>query len=294
MSASILVTGATGNVGAEVVRQLQHAGQSVRAAVRYANDTRFASGAGIESVLFDFAQPATFQPAFEGVERIFLVRPPAISNVRRYIFPAIDAAKRAGVRQIVFLSLIGVEKNRVVPHYKIERHILSSGLDHTFLRPSFFMQNLSTTHRGEIRDRNEIFVPAGAGKTSFIDVRDIAAVASLALVEAGHASAIYELTGDEALSYAAVAGQLSSILGRTITYPRPSLLQFIRRQREQGLPWPLVVVMSGIYTTARLGLAGRLTGDVRRLLGRPPTTFQQFAKDHAACWQSSSPGAVAV
>jgi uncharacterized protein YbjT (DUF2867 family) len=294
MSASILITGATGNVGAEVIRQLQHTGQSVRVAVRHANDTHFTFGAGIESVLFDFAQPATFQLAFESVERIFLMRPPAISNVRHYIFPAIDAAKRAGVRQIVFLSLIGVEKNRVVPHYKIEQYILSSGLDYTFLRPSFFMQNLSTTHRDEIRDRSEIFVPAGDGKTSFIDVRDIAAVASLALVEAGHTNAIYELTGDEALSYAAVAGQLSSILGRTIVYPRPSLLQFIRRQREQGSPWPRVVVMSGIYTTARLGLAGHLTGDVRRLLGRPPITFQQFAKDHAACWQRSGPPAISM
>jgi uncharacterized protein YbjT (DUF2867 family) len=287
VNASILVTGASGNVGAEVVRRLLQNGLPVRVAGRQASRMPAAFGPDVAGVQFDFARPETFQPAFYGVERVFLVRPPAISDVRRFILPAIDAAKGAGVRQIVFLSLMGVEKNRVVPHYKIEQHILRSGLEYTFLRPSFFMQNLSTTHRDEIRDRDEIFVPAGDGKTRFIDVRDIAAVAALALSKPGHANAIYELTGDEALGYVEVAARLSGVLGRTIVYRRPSLLQFIRRQRRQGSPWPMVLVMSGIYTTARLGLAGRLTSDLRRLLGRPPIGFQQFAEDYAPCWQRS-------
>jgi uncharacterized protein YbjT (DUF2867 family) len=284
MPTNILVTGALGNVGAEIVQQLQGAGRLVRAAAPNAEAIGQRFGRGVEAIQFDFSKPETFGAALAGVECMFLMRPPAISDVRRYIFPAIDAAKQAGVKRIVFLSLIGVEKNRVVPHYKIEQHILRSGLLYTFLRPSFFMQNLSTTHRDEISVRSEIFVPAGRGKTSFIDVRDIAAVAALALTEDGHANQIYELTGDEALDYYQVADQLSVVLGRRITYQRPGLLNFVRRQRARGAPWPFVLVMAGIYTTARLGLAGRLTGDVRRLLGRAPISFRQYAEVYRDSW----------
>jgi len=285
MPTSILVTGALGNVGAEVVKLLRQSGQPVRAAGTRPAAIAQQFGSQVEATWLDFEKPESFGTALTGVERMFLMRPPAISNVRRSIFPIIDAAKQAGVRQIVFLSLIGVEKNRIVPHYKIEQHILKSGLEYTFLRPSFFMQNLSTTHRDEIKDQNEIFVPAGRGKTSFIDVRDIAAVAALTLTEAGHANRIYELTGDEALDYGQVAALLTDVLGRPITYRQPGLLQFLRRQLAKGTPLAFATVMAGIYTTARLGLAARLTGDLRRLLGRAPISFRQYVEDYQACWQ---------
>lgn len=285
MPTSILVTGALGNVGAEVVKLLRQSGQPVRAAGTRPAAIAQQFGSQVEATWLDFEKPESFGAALTGVERMFLMRPPAISNVRRSIFPVIDAAKQAGVRQIVFLSLIGVEKNRIVPHYKIEQHILKSGLEYTFLRPSFFMQNLSTTHRDEIKDQNEIFVPAGRGKTSFIDARDIAAVAALTLTEAGHANRIYELTGDQALDYGQVAALLTAVLGRPITYRQPGLLQFLRRQLAKGTPLAFATVMAGIYTTARLGLAARLTGDLRRLLGRAPISFRQYAEDYQACWQ---------
>ncbi|MCU0491281.1 MAG: SDR family oxidoreductase [Chloroflexaceae bacterium] len=290
----LLVTGALGNVGAEVVMALQRRGVAVRAADVNAAAIQQRFGPTVEAVPFDFAQPETFAPAFAGVERMFLMRPPAISDVKRFIFPAIDAAQRAGVQQVVFLSLIGVEKNHIVPHYKVEQHILSVGMPYTFLRPSFFMQNLSTTHRAEIRDRNEIFVPAGRGATSFIDVRDIAAVGALAMAENGHANQAYALTGSEALTYSQVATQLSEVLGRTITYRKPGLLRFLLRQRAQGTPLAFTLVMAGIYTTARLGLAGGVTAEVQRLLGRPPITFRQFAKDFQASWQPTTRSALAV
>lgn len=286
---SIFVTGALGNVGAEVINQLQQLSQPVRAAGRDVGAISRRFGGDVEPVVFDFERPATYRSAFEGVERVFLIRPPAISNVRRAIIPALEVAQRAGVRHLVFLSLIGVEKNRVVPHYKIEQHLLRSGLGYTFLRPSFFMQNMNTTHRAEIKDRDEIFVPAGSGKTSFIDVRDIAAVAVRALTEDGHAGKIYNLTGAEALDYDQVAALLSLALRRPITYRRPSLLRFVARQLRQGTPLPFTLVMAGIYTTARLGLAGRLTNDLPRLLGRAPISFRQYVEDYQACWQPAAP-----
>ncbi len=146
------------------------------------------------------------------------------------------------------------------------------------------MQNLSTTHRLDIKEYGQIYVPAGKGKTSFIDVRDIAAVAAKTLMEDGHENKAYPLTGDIALDYSQVAVIFSGVLGRRITYPNPSILAFARRMRQRGLNWSYIGVMIGIYTTARLGLAGGVTSDAHDLLGRPTITMQQFVQDYGDCW----------
>lgn len=276
----IVITGATGNIGAEVIKYLRGADAEIRAAVR---DAASSKSDDVNYVSFNFEHPETYLAALDGATKLFLVRPPAISDVKQFINPVVDAAKAAGITHIVFLSLLGAEKNSIVPHYKIERHIEASGVPYTFLRPSFFMQNLSTTHRDEIRSRNEIFVPAGNGKTSFIDARDIAAVAAKTLIETGHEGKSYPLTGSEALRYDEVATIFSEVLGRKITYTHPSLLRFIFHYIGKQ-PFAFTLVMSAIYTTARLGLAGALTDDTEKLLGRTPITMRQFAEDFKAMW----------
>jgi uncharacterized protein YbjT (DUF2867 family) len=284
MRDTILVTGATGNVGAEVVTALRRAGAPVVAAVRNPAKARDVLGDDVSMAPFDFARPETFSAAFAGVRKIFLVRPPALADVKKYMAPAIDAAKRAGVEQVVFLSLLGVEHNRWAPHYGIEQELRASGMDWTFLRASFFMQNLNTVHRDDLRDGNDIFVPAGSGKTSFIDVRDIAAIGAQALTTERRRNEAYPLTGATALSYGDVAAIFSDVLGRPIRYSRPSILAFAARMRARGHPWSFVLVMIGIYTTARLGLAAAVTPDAEQLLGRPPITVRQYAEDYKRCW----------
>lgn len=280
----IAVTGATGNVGAEVVRELRSRGAPVRALSVDPERARAKLGDDVEHERLEFGRDATYAGAFRGVRALFLMRPPQIADVARRIHPAIDAARAAGVERIVFLSLQGVERNPVVPHYRIERHLRRSGVPATLLRPSFFMQNLSTTHRAEIRDEGRIVVPAGRGRTSFVDVRDVAAVAARALVEDGHEGCAYELTGSEALAYAEVAAILGEVLGRPIAYADPSPLAFWRRSRRAGTPAAFVAVMLGLYTVARLGLASRVTPELERLLGRPPITVRRFVEDHATVW----------
>lgn len=283
----ILVTGATGNVGGEVVRQLRAEGLGglVRAGVRSpGRGSLGAEGAGIEEVELDFERPETFGPALTQIQKLFLVRPPALSSAKRHMAPIIRAARAAGVEHIVFLSLLGVEKNPLVPHHQIEAYIRASGVAFTFLRASYFMQNLSSIHRADIRDRSEILLPAGSGKTSFIDVRDVAAAGVKALREPGHEGRAYALTGGEALDYHEVARLLSEVLGRPIAYRSPSLPRFILAARAQGIPLGFALVMAGIYTAARVGLAGAVTRDTEALLGRAPISMRKFIEDFKSHW----------
>ena len=280
----ILITGATGNVGGEIVKICARENVEAAAAVSDLAKSagRFASG--IKPREFDFTRPETFAGAMRDVSKVFLLRPPAISKARRDIFPFLEYCRRARVEQIVFLSLLGAEKLSFTPHRRIELEILRLDIPYTFLRPSFFMQNLATTHRDEIKNNGEIFVPAGKGETSFVDVRDIAEAAFTSLSGAQHLNKSYELTGGEALSYFEVAEILSDVLKKPIAYRNPSLLSFIWRNWRRHKNLSFVLVMAIIYTTARFGQAGSMTEELPKLLGRKPISFRQFAEDYKDCW----------
>ena len=270
MEPEILVMGAMGNVGTEVIRSLAGMKIPVRAADLSSEKIRERFGDGVQAVHFDFSDTATFSDAFKGIQKIFVMRPPQISNIKRDMVPALEAAKEAGVKHMVFLSLIGIEQNKMVPHYQVEKWILASGMDYTFLRCSFFMQNLNTTHLAEIRDRDEIYIPVGNAKTSFLDVRDIGAVAALALTEKGHAKKAYDLTGSEALDYYKVAEMFTEVLGRKITYQNPSSMHFFRRQKQNN-KLMFALVTTWLYDNTRKGMAETVTSEVKRLLGRDPS-----------------------
>jgi uncharacterized protein YbjT (DUF2867 family) len=264
------------------VQGLVAEGASVRAAVTDPEKSRDTLPPGAETVRFDFTDPSSFPGALEGVQRVFLVRPPQISNARAFK-PFLEAARVSGVNQVVFLSLLGAEKNRVVPHRGIEDTILELGIPQVFLRPSFFMQNLSGEHRDDIRLHDRIAVPAGSGKTSFIDARDIAAVAVRSLIS-GEVGVAHDLTGAEALTYAQVAELFTEVLDRPIRYTHPNIVQFALSERAHGVPWAFIAVMIGIYSVARFGGAGRVTNDVQRILGRDPISVRQFIRDYRQVW----------
>ncbi len=284
MMGKILITGATGNVGGELVKICSHENVEAVAAVTDLKKSAGQFASGIEPREFDFTRPETYAGAMRGVSKVFLMRPPAVSNVRRDISPFLEYCRRERVEQIVFLSLLGAEKLSFTPHRKIELEILRLGVPYTFLSPSFFMQNLATTHRDEIKNDAEIFVPAGKGKTSFVDVRDVAFAAFLSLSGAQHLNKSYELTGSEALSYFEVAEILSDVLKKPIVYPNSSLLSFIWRNWRKHKNISFVLVMAIIYTTARFGQAGLITQELPKLLGRKPISFRHFAEDYKDCW----------
>lgn len=290
MSDLIVVTGATGNVGAPLVEDLLARGAHVRVVSTNPDSARQRFGERPEYARLVFGDASTYSEAFSGADKVFVVRPPEISNVGRDMLPALNAAAWAGARHFVLLSLQGAERNPVVPHRKLELHLERSGLAYTFLRPSFFMQNLTTTHLQDLRERAEVYVPAGQGRTSFIDARDIAAVAARVLTEPGWAGKALELTGTEALTYSEVARLLSQASGRAITYPDPSPIAFYQRWRARGKPAAFILVMEALYAVSRFGLAGRVTPETGRVLGRPPISFAQFARDYAGVYAGAGQG----
>ena len=282
----VLVTGATGTVGRQVVRRLLDAGEPVRAAARSRAAVVEAFGDAVEPVVLDFTDPSTWDAAFSGVRRMFLLRPPHLSRPKTQMLPSMEHARAAGVEHVVLLSLQGAEHNPVVPHAALERWLRRSGLSWTFVRASFFMQNLTTVHVTDIRDRDEILLPAGRGATAFVDARDVAAVAAATLLDPdAHHHRAWTPTGRQSLTYAEVATALSQVLGRRITYRRAGVLAYARHARRVlQMPPGMVLVTTAINTAARLGQADGLTDDVSTVLGRPPATFEEFARRERAAW----------
>lgn len=284
MTETILVLGADGNIGFPLVQELLPTGVHVVAGAHNVQHVpqQFKDDERIEVRRFDFLNAATFGPALENVDRVFFVRPPQLAKPKEDMFPFLDAVKASPVQQTVFVSMIGVEHNPVTPHHKIEKYIEQIGLPHTFIRPSFFMQNLSTTHVLDIQERHELFVPAGKALTSFIDTRDIAAVAARALLDRSYIGQNLSITGGEAISYYQAADIMTQVLGVTITYTHPGLLQFRRALLKRGVKPDFVNVMVMLYVITRMGNAKSVTNTVQKVLGRAPITFKQFVEDNRA------------
>ncbi|UVE51080.1 NmrA family NAD(P)-binding protein [Haloferax larsenii] len=277
----VLVTAGTGTVGQHVVRELRD-DVEVRVGTRRPQSVREAGDSDSDSdehvVEFDFARPETWGAALDGVDATFLVRPPGVEQ--RQVTAFVDAASRVRVDHVVYLSALGADKNVLIPHHRIESHIQQSAVRSTFLRASFFTQNLHEVHGQDVVEHDEIFVPAGSGETSFVDARDVAAVAAVVLTDDRHDKQAYDLTGPEALRYDEVAAVFTDVLDRRITYADPSIPAFVRRMLSRDRPLSYVLLMVGIYSTARFGFAGRVTDDVERLLGRPPRTVRDYVEDY--------------
>lgn len=283
----ILLTGATGTTGSEIVRELAAAGaKQVRALVRNAEKAAFIRGAGFEVVEGDFDRPETLGAALAGVERALLLTAPdprTVEHQRAFI----EAAKRAGTRHVVKLSAIGADANAPDGftrwHGQAEDLLKASGLAWTMLRPNTFMQNLLGQARA-IADGGVIYQPAGDARASFVDARDIAAVAARALVEEGHEGKSYDVTGPEALSYGEVAEKLSAATGRPVRYVSITPDEFRAGALAAGLPEWLADALGVLNENFAAGKWSQVTNVVREVGGREPTTFDRFARDHAGAF----------
>ncbi len=280
------MTGATGNAGREVVRALLQRGIAVRAGDRNPERVAARFGGAVAAVRFDFQDPATFASAATGCCAAFLLRPPAIANVKSTLIPFVTEARRVGVRHVVFLSVAGAGTNPIVPHHTVEAYLTRQDDNWTILRPGFFAQNLGDAYRRDIVEDDRLYVPAGSGRVAFVDVADVADVAALAFAApADHRRRAYELTGPEAVPFARVADLLARTLDRPIRYVPASLVGYVRHLHRRQLPAAQILVQTVLHAAMRWGQAANIDPTLATLLGRPPRTIADYIRDHAAVWQ---------
>ena len=281
---NVLVTGATGTVGAHVVRALRERDVAPRAFVRDPERAALVLGETVELAVGDFADRDSLERALRGTDRLFL----ACANVPDQVaheVAAIDAAKAAGVGRIVKLS--GPRASLDSPlnferwHGEIERHLLRSGLPSVRLRPSAYMTNL-LAFAGTITQMGKLFAPAGTAEIAYVDPRDVAAAAAAALTADGHEGRTYALTGPAAVTYAQIAQALSDAAGRRIDYVDVPGDAARQAMLEAGLPAMVADAIVDVYASYRAGSMTRTTDGVRALTGREPGTFARFARDHGA------------
>lgn len=286
MAARILVTGATGNVGGALVRALLQRGVPVRAASSDMRRLESWARQGAETVALDFCNADTFRAALDGCTGLFLMRPPALSRMRRTLIPFLAAARSLGVRQVAFLSVQGADRNRLIPHHAVERALQDGPKDWTLLRPGFFAQNLGDAYRWDIARDARLYLPAGAGRVAFVDTRDIADAAAICLLDPGpHQGQAYSLTGAQALSLQEVAQLLSEVLGRPIRYEPASILGYIQHLRRRGSSPGQIAVMTALHVGLRFGQGAPIDPTLPRLLGHPARSLQEYLRDHTELWR---------
>ncbi len=277
----ILVTGATGNIGAEVVHYLCQLAESAEiiAAVRKIDKAqkRFSQYSKLVYRRFDFGNQDSFQGAFNEIDILFLLRPPHIADVEKYFKPLLLAAKTSGIEKIVFLSVQGAEKSKVIPHNKIERLIKSLGFAHIFVRPSYFMQNLSTTLLPEIHTSQTITLPSGKAKFNWVHVGNIGEAAAVLLLSFDtYQNQAYEITGTENKSFEEVTSLMSEIIGSPFYFKSINPISFYFRKRKEGLQSDFALVMTMLHFLPRLQDEPEISTNYTMLTGKNPTSLREF------------------
>lgn len=285
MGDRILVTGATGIVGSELVRLLAGHDVAVRAGTRRPDRARSLFPSEVAVVELDYRQPATFDAAVEWADRIFLQPPPFDPDAHETLVPLLDWAVQAGTGHVVALSAMGMEDRGDLPIRRLEQHVASLGVAHTLLRPNLLMQNFRREFLGERIRRTGVFsMPVDRAAVSMVDGRDVAGVAAEALTSDRHDGAAYTLTGPEALTHSQMAEILTEVSGRSVRFESCSDAEMLRWLVGAGWTEEIAGVVIALYQSVRAGVRGGVSGDVERVLGRPARTFHQFAADYADDW----------
>jgi uncharacterized protein YbjT (DUF2867 family) len=279
---TILVTGFNGKVGYEVANKLKEKRVAFKCGVRDVEKAVNNYSDEFEFTALDFSKAETFDKVLDGIDKIFLMYPPGdVIHFEEFL----DAASKKGIQHIVYLSVKDVQFLPFIHHFKNEKLIQKKQLAFTFLRAGYFMQNLNDFLSGEINKNNRIFVPAGKGKTSFVDVRDIAEIAASSLLDsANHHNKKYVITGKEAIDFYQVAEIMSEVLKRKIVYANPPVKVFKEYMTSSGADPAFMNVVIGIHIPTKLGLAKGITNDFEKITGQKPGTIRQYIEDFSENW----------
>ena len=277
----ILITGATGNIGLEVIHYLCKLDQKseiiagVRDVERAKNKLpRFLN---LTSRQFNFEDERTFNHAFKGIDILFLLRPPHISDVEKYFKPLLKAAQKSKIQKVVFLSVQGVETSTIIPHHKIESLIKSMDFSYIFIRPSYFMQNLTTTLRSELIKNHTITLPSGKAKFNWVDTQNIGEATAATLYKfEEYKNNAYEITGDENKSFGAVTALMTQITGVNFTFKSINPISFYLKKKNEGIPSAFAIVMTILHFLPRFQKEPNISNSYFELTNKKPTTLTEF------------------
>ncbi len=280
----ILVTGSSGTIGRELLKELIAAGETVRAGYR----SRPPATPGVQAVRIDLATGEGLDAAVRGTDAVFLLVGDMEDQTAGEI-RVVEAAKRAGVKRLVKLSVLGAEGEsysfaRI--HRPVERAIEASGIPYALLRPGSFMQNFVNYYGDTIRMQNAFYLPHSDSRESHVDARDIARVAAKVLTGKGHEGQAYDLVGPEPLTYAEAAAKISAAVGRTISYVGMSEADYHMAMTNLGVPADDVNNLLDLYRFIREGHIPLKSTAIKDVTGRDPISFDQFARDYAAAWKA--------
>ena len=282
----ILVTGATGNIGSALIRALEPQ-RDIELIAASRNPEKEEKSGHHTWRLFDFKNPATFDKALEGVDTLFLLRPPQISDVK--VFETlIKSTSRNKEMKIVFLSVQGADRSSIIPHYKIEKLIEASDHEYIFVRPSYFMQNLTTTLYSEIKRDRRISLPSGLAKFNWIDVLDIANVTAQLIGEFEKwKNEAYTITGSENLNFKEVVDIINSVTDANLVYRRVNPIRYYFLKKKEGVSKGMRWVMLILHFLPRLQKEPEITSDYKRITTQEPTSVKAFVKRERQLFETS-------
>ena len=282
MSNSIFIAGATGTTASQLLKHLATLGVKVKAGVRDIKKAETLASEYVAPVHIDYTLPSSIENALRGVKQLFMLTPftdESVTMGKRIV----DAAKKAGVQYIVKLSAAGADAEPGITlvrwHREVEKYIEASGIPYTHLRPNSFMQNFINFFPPQ---NDVIYLPLGEGKVSWVDVRDIAAVAAHVLTHSGHAGKAYTITGPEALSVTEVSKILSKATGKTISYTDVPEEAARKTMVEMQMPNWAIDGLLELHAINKAGYAAEISNVTRDMTGKDPIDFERFAKDNAA------------
>lgn len=268
MKTNLLVIGGTGKTGRKVVQQLQERGQFVRVGSRKAQPP------------FDWQQPATWSPALEGIDSVYITFQPdlAVPGALAAIEGLVHEARQQGVKKLVLLSGKG-EKGAEL----CEQVVMHAGMDYTLVRASWFMQNFSESFFLDPILAGHVALPKATAEVPYVDTGDIAAVVVEALLNPIHNGQVYELTGPRGLTFEEVVREIEAATGRTLTFTPIGLGAYVKMLEDLGVPADYVWLINYLFSEV-LDAEGNnaVTRDVEKVLGRKPRDFSDYVKETAA------------
>jgi len=282
----ILITGSTGNVGSEVVKQLAHAGHKVRALVRDPKEATGRLPTTVDVVVGDLDNVDSLVNAMKGTDKLYMLAP-LTPSLQRQEASIVEAAKRAKLQHIVKHSVLGAQWEAITLgkwHRAGEKLVEASGIQWTHLRPSGFFSN-TLAWAGMIKNGGTVYYPTGEGKLGVVDPRDVAAVAVKCLTEPGHASKTYDITGPAALSTREQVDIIGRAIGKQLKYVDVPDQAARESMLGMGMPAAIADMMIEFTGAIKAGQCATVTDTVQKLTGKTPRTFEAWAQEHAAAFR---------